>query len=140
MTFVDPEVTKLKLDNEIECWHASAPLYRKRGWILLERNGLEVDVGFLAQLSLGGQSVAVKTACVRFDYTNYDVWPPSVEFIDPCTGAFVAPVVPAIVQTDEGPRNLLVFGHRSARRGRSEPKRGRSTPSPRSLSVTRATP
>jgi len=85
MTFVDPEVTKLKLDNEIECWHASAPLYRKRGWILLERNGIEVDVGFLAQLSLGGQSVPVMTACVRFDYTNYDVWPPSVEFIDPCT-------------------------------------------------------
>src|SRR5229473_691390 len=65
MTFVDPEVTKLKLDNEIESWHASAPLYRKRGWILLERNGIEVDVGFLAQLSLGGQSVPVMTACVR---------------------------------------------------------------------------
>ena len=28
------------------------------------------------------------TACVRFDYTNYDLWPPSVEFIDPCTGEY----------------------------------------------------
>jgi hypothetical protein len=111
MIVVDPDVTKLKLDREVEAWQASAPLYRRRGWLLLDRQGAQIDVGFLAQLSLGGQSVPVMAACVRLDYTNYDVWPPSVEFIDPRTGDYVAPVVQAIMQTDEGPRNILVSGH-----------------------------
>lgn len=67
MPVVDPEVTQLKLDREIELWHENAGTYRKRGWLLLERRGVEVDVGFLARLPLGPQSVPVMTACVRLD-------------------------------------------------------------------------
>ncbi len=111
MLLVDPEVTKLKLDREIELWQENEATYRKRGWILLDRRELEVEVGFLAQLQIGPQIVPVMTACVRLDYTNYDLWPPSVEFINVFTGEFAPPPVQAFAQTDEGLRNLLVGSH-----------------------------
>lgn len=116
MIVVDPDVSKLKLDSELEAWNASAPLFRRRGWVLLGRRDFEVDIGFLAHLSLGAQVVPVMSACVRLDYTNYDLWPPSVEFIDPCTGDYAFPVVTATIQTNEGPRNLLVSSHPDTRR------------------------
>jgi len=111
MNLVDPEVTKLKLDREIELWHENAELYRRRGWILLARRDNEVDVAFLARLTLGMQQVPLVVACVRFDFSNYDVWPPALEFIDPYTGEYTAPVVPAVIETEHGPRNLLIGNH-----------------------------
>jgi hypothetical protein len=111
MSLVDPEVTRLKLERELELWQENAESYLRRGWLLIRRRDLEVDVGFLARLPLGPQTVPIMPACVRLDYTNYDVWAPSVEFIDPFTGEFVTPLVPAVVPTDEGPRNLLVGSH-----------------------------
>src|SRR5258708_3151037 len=111
MAVVDPEVTKRKLDREIELWNQAAETYRKRGGILLGRRDLEVDVGFLARLPLGGVSVPVMPACVRLDFTDYDLAPPSVEFIDPFDGGFVTPIVPAIIPTEHGPQNLLVSSH-----------------------------
>jgi hypothetical protein len=111
MNVVDPEVTKLKLDREIELWHENAELYRRRGWILLARRDNEVDVAFLARLTLGMQQVPLVVACVRFDFSNYDVWPPALEFIDPYTGEYTAPVVPAVIETEHGPRNLLIGNH-----------------------------
>jgi hypothetical protein len=73
MNVVDPDVTKLKLDREIELWHENADVYRRRGWILLGRRDNEVDVAFLARLTLGMQQVPIVVSCVRFDFTNYDV-------------------------------------------------------------------
>src|SRR5688500_13863727 len=108
MTLVDPEGTRLKLDREIELWREQDETYRRRGWILLGRRDLEADVGCRAQVPLGPQALPAMTACVRFDYTDDDLMPPSVEFIDPYAGESAVPIVPAIVPTDEGPRNLLV--------------------------------
>jgi len=111
MALVDPDVTNRKLDHEIELWNEHADEYRRRGWLLLERRGLRVDVGFLAEIPLGPQSLTAMTACVRFDFADYDLSPPSVEFIDPITGEYATPIVPAVMPTDEGPRNMLVGSH-----------------------------
>lgn len=111
MNVVDPEVTKLKLDREIDLWHESAEVYRRRGWILLGRREDEVDIAFLARLRLGIQQVPIVVACVRFDFTNYDLWPPALDFIDPDTGEYTAPLVPAVIETEHGPRNLLIGNH-----------------------------
>lgn len=111
MNVVDPEVTKLKLDREIELWHDSADVYRRRGWVILGRRDNEVDVAFLARLTLGPQQVPLVVTCVRFDFTNYDVWAPAVEFIDPYTGDYTPPLVPAVIETEHGPRNLLIGNH-----------------------------
>jgi hypothetical protein len=111
MALVDPEVSRRKLERELELWRGNEAAYRERGWVLLRRDGVQLDVGFLARLGLAGVQVPVMTACIRLDYTDYDLQPPSVEFIDPFTGGYAPPPVPAVVPTPEGPRNLLVAGH-----------------------------
>lgn len=111
MIVVDPEVTRLKLERELELWHENEETYRRRGWILLGRRELEVDIGFLGRLPIGAQPIPAMTACVRIDFTNFDVWAPSVEFIDPFTGDYVSPPVQALVDTEDGPRDLVVHSH-----------------------------
>lgn len=111
MTVVDPEVTRLKLERELELWRENEQTYRKRGWILLGRRELAVDIGFLGRLPVGGLQVPAMTACVRIAFTDFDLVPPSVEFIDPFTGEYASPPVQALVDTDEGPRDLVVHSH-----------------------------
>lgn len=111
MIVVDPEVTRLKLQRELELWGENQETYRRRGWLLLGRRELDVDIGFLGRLPIGAQAVPAMTACVRVDFTNYDLWPPSVEFINPFTGEYAPPPVQALVDSDEGPRDLVVHSH-----------------------------
>lgn len=111
MTVVDPEVTRLKIERELELWRENEQTYRKRGWILLGRRELEVDIGFLGCLPVGAVQIPAMTACVRIDFTDFDLEPPSVEFIDPLTGEYAPPPVQALVDTDEGPRDLVVHSH-----------------------------
>jgi hypothetical protein len=111
MDLVDPEVTRRKVDREIELWGENAASYRRRGWLLLGRDGNLVDVSFIAQLPLAGRTIPILAASVRIDYTNFDLWPPSVQFIDPASGDFAPPVKDATVPTAEGPRNLIVNAH-----------------------------
>ncbi|HEU6443743.1 MAG TPA: putative metal-binding protein [Gaiellaceae bacterium] len=111
MIVVDPDVTRLKLERELELWHENEETYRRRGWILLGRNELEVDIGFLGRLPIGAQPILAMTACVRIDFTNFDLEPPSVEFINAFTGEYAPPPVQALVDTDEGPRDLVVHSH-----------------------------
>lgn len=108
---VDPDVTRLKVERELELWRENEPTYRRRGWILLEHQNFRVDVGFLAKVPLGALAVPMMTACIRIDFTNYDLWAPALEFIDPVTGDYAAPAVQALVDSDEGPRELLVHSH-----------------------------
>ncbi len=108
---VDPEVTRRKLERELEAWRENEGVYRRRGWLLLRHDGLEVEVGFLGRLPIGRQTVSAMTACVRIDFTNFDLWPPSVEFIDPMTAEYASPPVQALVDTDEGARDLVVHSH-----------------------------
>ncbi|HLY23384.1 MAG TPA: putative metal-binding protein [bacterium] len=111
MVLVAPEVTRRKVERELNLWRENEEIYRRRGWILLGHHDQEVDVGFLGQLPLGARPIPVMAACVRIDFTNFDLWAPSVEFIDPMTGEYTPPIVQALVETDEGPRNLIVFSH-----------------------------
>ena len=108
---VDPEVTRRKVERELDLWAESEEIYRRRGWILLGHRDLEVDVGFLARLPIGAQQLPALAACTRLDFTNFDLWPPSLEFIDPFSGTFMPPAVQALVDSDEGPRDLLVQSH-----------------------------
>lgn len=72
---------------------------------------LTVDIGFLGRLPVGGQPIPAMSACVRVDFANFDLWPPSVEFIDPFTGEYAPPPVQALVGTNEEPRDLIVHTH-----------------------------
>ncbi len=111
MVLVDPEVTRRKVEHELDLWEANKEIYQRRGWILLADRDLKLDIGFLARLPIGSHQVPALAACIRLDFTNFDLWPPSLEFINPFSGAFMPPPVQALVDSEEGPRDLLVQSH-----------------------------
>lgn len=108
---VAPEVTAAKFARELEHWDANADTYRRRGWLMVARAETSVDVAFTAKVALPGQVIDVVAATVRFDFCNYDLWPPSVAFIDLAEGSPWMPPMRAIADTPDGPRDLLVNGH-----------------------------
>lgn len=112
--FVDRQVTLRKFQRDLELWSGHSG-YRERGWIILDRNDDKpsVDVGFLASIatSTGSSPVPVLICVVRLDYENYDLWPPSLTFIDAFTRAPAMPPVRAFLQTTEGLRDVLINAH-----------------------------
>jgi len=111
LTLADPRITERKVDRELMLWNENAGIYRRRGWLMLSHEGVRFEVAFLTPVVVSAGTALLATACVRFDYSNYDLWPPSVEFIDLRDGSFATPATRAVVPTDEGPRDLLVDGH-----------------------------
>jgi hypothetical protein len=109
---VNTEVSARKVGRELELWDANAEAYSRRGWIMLRREPPLLDVAFLARLPIGGNIVPAVAACIQVDFTNFDLWAPSVEFIDPVTRQYAPPVVQALVEAEGGtPQNLIVGGH-----------------------------
>lgn len=79
--FVDPGVSRSKFEREIAEYRALEVDYRRKGWMLLRAEYPEILVALAApQLT----PPAVVTG-VQFDYSNYDVRPPSVRLVNPFT-------------------------------------------------------
>lgn len=111
MNLVNPDVSARKIRRELELWDANAEVYSRRGWIMLRREPPVLDIAFLARLPVGGNIVPAVAACVQIDFTNFDLWAPSVEFIDPISRDYAPPVVQALVEVEGGAQNLIVGGH-----------------------------
>jgi Predicted metal binding domain len=79
--FVDPAVSRAKFSRELREYRALAAEYRGRGWFLLEASWPTVLV-LLAAPQIRPPALV---AAVRFDYTNYDSAPPSVQLLNPFT-------------------------------------------------------
>ncbi|MGY3611086.1 MULTISPECIES: putative metal-binding protein [unclassified Bradyrhizobium] len=78
---VDPEVSRAKFDREVAAYRKLEATYRKRGWLLLDAVFPEVFVVFAATKIRPAPIVAG----VVVDFTDYDLQPPSVLFVDPFT-------------------------------------------------------
>lgn len=106
---VPRQVSQAKLDEELAQWQANSNVYRRRGWLLLSAKDLEVEVAFVGAVSLGDKQLPALTAAIRLRYDNYDLWPPSLTFIDVRTSAPAYPIVPALDRVDgEDVRNVLL--------------------------------
>lgn len=101
-------VSRAKLAEELAQWAANAAAYRQRGWLLLGVDDLTVDVGFLANVAVGHLQIPIMTATIRLRYDNYDLWPPSLTFIEPWTGQLAPPPVAAPDTVDGQVRNVLL--------------------------------
>lgn len=116
--FVDPVVTKKKLQRDLEHWNTHSRA-RERGWLLLSADvdQLLVEVAFTARISLsaGSGPMSAVVCAIRLDYSNYDVLPPSLTFIDFISGEPATPHVGAFVPTEAGPRNVLIAAHPDTR-------------------------
>jgi len=111
---VDPEVTRRKFQTELELWRAHS-LHRDRGWLLLGQDEAlpSAEIAFLAKVatSTGPGPLPVVVCAIRLTYDNYDLWPPSLTFIDIFSRKPSRPHVRAFVSTPEGPRDVLIDGH-----------------------------
>jgi len=80
--FTDPEVSKAKFESEISQYRELAADYCARGWFLTEASFPIATV----LIALPQLNPPVLLTGVRFDYTNYDARPPSVQLVNPFTG------------------------------------------------------
>jgi hypothetical protein len=107
MSLVDPAVSRRKLERELKAWDRQAATYRSRGYLIVGRDDLTVDVGFLARLPIGGQNALPgMAACVRLDFSDYDLRSPSAVFVDYFSGEPIGPHVRAL-DFRSGVRNLM---------------------------------
>lgn len=104
-------VSQAKLDAELADWRANEDVYRRRGWLLLRAEALQVNVGFVARVAVGDMQLPVVTATIELSYDNYDLWPPSLTFIDPLTGVRASPPVAALERIDNGEVRNVLLGH-----------------------------
>jgi hypothetical protein len=108
---VAPGVTARKFARELELWDANAETYRRRGWLMVGRGELWVDVAFTTKVTFLNQVADVVCATVRFEFSNYDLWPPSLTFINLTSTEPWMPPMRAFMETSEGPRDLIVNMH-----------------------------
>lgn len=76
---VDERVSRKKFDREVESWRRNSADHTRRGIFLLEA---EFPRAFAVFAAPHLNPPAVMFA-VELDFTNYDVWPPSVRFLNP---------------------------------------------------------
>lgn len=111
---MDPKISRGKLRREIEQWKSSAP-HQQRGWLLLrhDEEQLVVELAFFGRLAInaGSGPLPIVACAIRLTYENYDLWPPSLAFIDVVTRQPAKPHVRAVVTTPTGPRDVLIEGH-----------------------------
>lgn len=112
--FVETEISRQKLRRELELWTANSA-HRERGWILLrfDEEALHIELAFLTKIALssGSAPLPVVACAIRLSYENYDLWPPSLTFIDPFSGEPTKPHVRAVHWVDGGPRDVLIDSH-----------------------------
>ncbi|WP_342723973.1 putative metal-binding protein [Bradyrhizobium sp. B097] len=78
---VDPAVSRAKFDREIAAYREMEATYRKRGWLLLDVSFPEVCIAFAVPKLRPFPIVAA----VVIDFTDYDLRPLSVRFVNPFT-------------------------------------------------------
>jgi hypothetical protein len=111
---VDPEVTRRKFERELTAFKSDANS-RRRGWLILaeEPSVPAVEVAFFARVSSTAGELPLAVCAIRLTYENYDLWPPSLTFIDAFTRERAPPLVRAFASTTDGLRDLLIDGHPS---------------------------
>ena len=106
---VPRDVSQAKVDEQLQDWRRNDAVYRRRGWVLLGTADLTVDVAFVVRVPIAGDLVApMMPVAIRLSFDNYDLWPPSLTFIDPASGQPAAPLARAIELVNGEPRDALL--------------------------------
>jgi len=111
---IDPEIARKKFRRELALWTATN-IHQERGWILLrsDEDALLLEIAFLARVSIsvGSGPLPAVVCAIRLTYENYDLWPPSLTFIDAFTRQPARPHVRAFMPMGDGPRDVLIDAH-----------------------------
>lgn len=79
---VDPAVSRAKYEREVADFHRRQAMFRPRGWWLLKEEFPVVEIAFATP----NAPLPLLAFAVRIDFTNFDLWPPSVILIEPFRG------------------------------------------------------
>ena len=79
--FMDPAISRSKFETEVAEWAKRSADHAKRGILLLAADYPKAFAAFALPIVRPQQLLFG----VELDFTNYDIWPPSVEFADPLT-------------------------------------------------------
>jgi hypothetical protein len=82
--FVDPAISRAKLERELSEYLAQSDVYRQRGIWLLEYKFPQV---LFALVAANAKPSLLVPFGVLLDFSNYDVEPPSVQLVNPLTKA-----------------------------------------------------
>lgn len=106
--YVDPVVSQAKFEREIADFRSLEADYHARGWFLVKAQW-PVAVVVLASKKTSPPTIVT---AVQFNYTNYDVEPPSIRLIDPFSGrSLVFKELPTrLPQTILGPEVVMPDG------------------------------
>lgn len=80
--YVEPSVVRVKVEREVAAYKELADYYRERGVWLLEYKFPQLLFAMVARNNKPLPTIAFG---VLFDFSNYDVEPPSVRFVDAVT-------------------------------------------------------
>jgi hypothetical protein len=95
LTVVDPTVSMAKFDRQVGQWREHAREHQRRGIFLIEAAFPKA----FAVFTIPQIAPAMVTFGAELDFTNYDLWPPSVRVLNPFTRApFTQQTLPAIVR------------------------------------------
>lgn len=113
---VAPEISRAKLERELAEWDEKARAHRKRGMILLRRDAaeLEVDVGFACPFPLapGMPEFGLIALTIGLRFSDYDLKPPSLRFVNAFTGKPEPPLIEAHEDKSDGSGVIqIIQGH-----------------------------
>ena len=102
-TIVDPSVSRAKFAREVAAYRAMEEVYIRQGWWMVKADYPEVLIVF--------GTAHLKPPLVAFgallDFTNYDLWPPSVKLVNPFTQVpFKATELPTVLPRRQMARPL----------------------------------
>lgn len=78
MQVADPNVSKAKYDSEVSSFLKGYPHYKKKGILLLDQTFPQVKLAFFSLKIIPHPLIF----SVKIDFTNYDLEPPSIKFIN----------------------------------------------------------
>lgn len=115
-TLVERQISFVKVQQQVASFQANEATYRERGYWIAGVDGLDVFVAYAARAM--PIPVPIVVACVRFRFVNFDLWAPSLTFVDFMTRQPLA-AAPAGVQIpglpvrafDSGQNDSLINQH-----------------------------
>ena len=103
---VDPEVSKIKFNREVQNLIKQYSSLRKRGWIIESTTFPKIQVTFLAMEIIP----PLAPLTVEIDFTNYNLWAPSIKFMHPIS--FMPIYLPGLrLVAGNNPQNMIVESH-----------------------------
>ena len=113
---LDPHVCRSKFDLEIQRFYEASAITTARGCRLLEISFPTLRLEIVKMMPVIGASLPIVMVSARVDFTDFDIDPLSVTFVDPIGGQPSSPLFPIVQMINGEQRNLVIPSHPKEKR------------------------